>query len=156
MQYVHEGRLEEINLTKITVYKVLKKLKTNKAIGPDNIFNRILLNTAEVISEPLAVLFNSLFQIGTFPIQWKRANVIPVYKRKNKQDKSNYRPISLLSTGGKVMERCVFNELYDFCKQHNLLTWKNSGFKPNDSTFNQLISIIHRIHCSLDDNQMSL
>ncbi len=153
MQYVHEASLAEINFTKITVYKVLKKLKTNKANGPDNISNRILLNTAEVISESLAVLLNSLFQIGTFPIQWKRANVIPVYKRKNKQDKSNYRPISLLFTVGKVMECCLFNELYDFCKQHNLLTWRNSGFKPDDSTVSQIISIIHRIHCSLDDNQ---
>jgi hypothetical protein len=67
----------------------------------------------------------------------------------DKQQKENYRPISLLSCVGKVMERIVYNELYDYCMANNLLTWRNSGFKRKDSTINQLIHIVNKIYASL-------
>ena len=50
------------------------------------------------------------------------------------------------------MERIVFNELYDYCSNNDLLTWRNSGFKVMDSTVNQLINIVHNIYCLLDNN----
>lgn len=86
------------------------------------------------------------------PKCWKSANVTPVYKGKNnKQDKNNYRPISLLSNVGKILRKIVFKNLYAYCKQNKLLTWRNSGYKPKDSTINQLISITHKIYKSLED-----
>jgi hypothetical protein len=89
---------------------------------------------------------------GVFPSVWKQANVVPIHKKNDKQRKENYRPISLLSCVGKIMERIVYNELYEYCSEHGLLTWRNSGFKRRDSTVNQLIYIIHRIYASMEDN----
>ena len=86
---------------------------------------------------------------GIFPDAWKRANVTPIHKKSDRQKKENYRPISLLSCVGKVMERIVFNELYEYCDTHNLLTWRNAGFKKNESTVNQLLYLVHQIYTSL-------
>ena len=86
-----------------------------------------------------------------YPKAWKKANVIPIHKKDSKQCKENYRPISLLSCVGKVMEIIIFNELYEYCTENNLLTWRNSGFKRNDSTTNQLLYIVHQLYTSLDN-----
>ena len=59
--------------------------------------------------------------------------------------------MSLLSAVSKVYERIIYNRIYDFCKKHNILTPKNSGFKKMDSTINQLIHLTHIIHKGLDD-----
>jgi hypothetical protein len=81
------------------------------------------------------------------------ANITPVHKKNSKQNKTKYRPISLLSCMEKVLKKLDFKTLYGFCERNNLLTWKNSGFKPLDSTVNQLISIIHQIYTALETGQ---
>ena len=89
---------------------------------------------------------------GKVPQIWKQANVTPVFKGKgSKQDKSNYRPISLLSNVGKLLERIVFKAVYRFCVENGLLTWRNSGYKPKDSTINQLLVITHKIYQALEN-----
>ena len=75
----------------------------------------------------------------------------PIYKKNDRQDDNNYRPISLLSSIGKALERLVFIKLYEYCTQHNLLTWRNSGYKQGDSTINQLVYITHKIYTALRD-----
>ena len=74
-------------------------------------------------------------------------------KKGSRQDKINYRPISLLHTIGKVLERLVFNRMYSFLTANNLLTWRNSGYKKNDSTINRLIHIVNKIYENLEHKQ---
>ena len=74
----------------------------------------------------------------------------PIFKKNDRQDVKNYRPISLLPNIGKVLERLVFTKLYNYCKENNLLTWRNSGYKPFDSTVNQLIFLTHKIYEALE------
>ena len=88
--------------------KILKYLNVSKANEPDNISNRVLKNTSNTLSNPLTKVFNLSLSSGTFPDHWKEANVTPVFKTSNRQDKNNYRPISLLSNLGKILERFVF------------------------------------------------
>ena len=83
----------------------------------------------------------------------KDANVTPVFKKNDKQNKINYRPISLLPNLGKVFERAVFNHLYKYCQDNGLLTWRNSGYKPLDSSVNQLVYIAHKIYQSLENGE---
>ena len=111
----------------------------------------MLRETAEVTAKPLSYLFNKSMSAGSFPTVWKRANVSPIHKKSDRQTKENYRPISLLSCVGKVMERIIFNELYEYCQHQNLLTWRNSGFKKQESTTNQLLHLVHRIYQCMDD-----
>ena len=130
--------------------KILEGLNINKASGYDNISNRILKQTSKAIAKPLSELFNKSFSSGTYPDIWKRANVPPVFKQSDKQSKTNYRPISLLPNIGKVQERVAFKHMYKFCLEHSLLTWRNSGYKPLDSSINQMILISHRIYAALE------
>ncbi len=85
-----------------------------------------------------------------FPTIWKLSNISPVFKKVLRCLKENYRPVSLLSCISKVMERAVYNVLYKYFKTHGLLSERNSGFKENDSTINQLIHLCNNIYKGLD------
>ena len=82
-------------------------------------------------------------ETGIFPSQWKQANVCPVFKKDNKSDKTNYRPISLLSSSSKILEKIVYKRLYEYLMDNYLLIEQNSGFKRKDSTVNQLLKMVH-------------
>ena len=148
-----EHTLSSIKLTEENVMKILKGLNVKKANGPDNISNKLLKDCADVLAKPLLKIFQYSLSIGKFPSKWKEANVVPIHKKNSKQDKNNYRPISLLSTLGKVFERLIFNSLYKFCKENDLLTWRNSGYKPLDSSMYQLIYISNNIYKALEQGK---
>ena len=142
---------EYMQVTENEVLKVLKNLNVAKANGPDGISNTHLKSTADSIASPLCKLFNRSLATGQFPDEWKEANVSPVFKKNDRQSVKNYRPISLLSNVGKVLERLVFIKLYEYCQANNLLTWRNSGYKPFDSTINQLVLLSHKIYEALEN-----
>ena len=79
------------------------------------------------------------------------AYVVPVHKKSDKQILKNYRPISLLPICGKVFERLIYNSLFEYFIENDLISPNQSGFKPGDSCTNQLISITHEIYQSFDD-----
>ena len=79
------------------------------------------------------------------------ANVVPVHKKNDKQILKNDRPSSLLPICGKVFERLIYNRLFEYFIENDLISPNQSGFKPGDSCTNQLISITHEIYQSFDD-----
>ena len=133
------------------VNKILKNIHIDKATGPDGINNRILKTCSDQLSIPLAIIFNKCIQTETFPTQWKYANFCPIFKTGDSQIISNYRPISLLSLVSKIFEKILYNRMYNYCVQNNILTARNSGFKKMDSAINQLIHLSHLIYKGLDD-----
>ena len=82
----------------------------------------------------------------------KKANVVPVHKKGDKQCLKNYRPISLLPICRKILERLIFNEMFRFFIENNLISSNQSGFKLGDYCINQLLSITHEIYKSFDDS----
>ena len=92
----------------------LKSLKTGKAAGPDTLNNRILKELSSPLSSPFCDLFNYSLSTGQFPEVWKQANITPIYKKDDSSDPSNYRPISLLSAVGKVLEKLVHKYVFNF------------------------------------------
>jgi hypothetical protein len=135
------------------VYKILVNLDPNKSTGPDGIGNRILKEAALPISKPMAELFNFCLSLGTFPEQWKLAQVIPIFKKGDPLQCTNYRPISLLPCISKVFERVLFNHIFHFLKTNDLINKHQSGFIPGDSTVNQLLAICHKLCGHLDNNE---
>ena len=87
-----------------------------------------------------------------FPMEWKKTNVVSIHKKNDKQCIKNYRPISLLLICSKIFGRLLFNELYKFFNENDLLSSKQSGFRPGDSCINQLLSITREIYQSFDNN----
>ena len=99
---------------------------------------------------PLELIFNDRLVNGIFPSAWKKGNIVPVHKKNDKQRLNNYRPISLPPICSKIFERLIFNEMFGFFIENNLISQHQSGFKPGDSCINQLLSISHKIYQSFD------
>ena len=81
---------------------------------------------------------------------WKLANVTPIFKKGDKQLIKNYRPISLLPICGEILEKIIFKNLYSYLHTNNLITKNQSGFRPGDSTTNQLLYILDEIQHAFD------
>ena len=81
----------------------------------------------------------------------EKNNVVLVHKKGDKQCLKNYQPVSLFPVCGKIFERLIFNEMFGFLIENNLISSNQSGFKPGDSCINQLLSITHEIYKSFDD-----
>ena len=103
------------------------------------------------ICKPLLILFNDCLNEGKFPHEWKKANAVPVHKKGNKQSLKNYRPISLLPICSKIFEQNVYNEMFTFFAENNLISPNQSGFRPGDFCINQLLAITHEIYESFDE-----
>ena len=143
--------LNSISITANEVESVLKALQTGKASGPDAIINRILKELAKPLSFPFSDLFNASLIKGQVPALWKQANVTPIHKKNDPSDTTNYKPISLLSTVGKVLEKNVHKYVFNFLMDHEVLTTLQSGFISGDSTVNQLVDIYNSFCKAIDE-----
>ena len=101
--------LNNIQFTPLEVQGVLETLELGKSTGPDNVNNRVLKELSVALSNLLCDLFNTSMSKSHFPDIWKEANVSPLHKNDDPSLVSNYRPISLLSALGKVMEKMFIN-----------------------------------------------
>ena len=85
-----------------------------KAHGHDNISIRMLKICGNTICKPLELIFKQALTTGVFLSEWKKGNILPCYKKYDKQNIKNYRPVSLLLIFGKFFERLIFNEMFNF------------------------------------------
>ena len=116
------------------VSRSISLLKTNKAIGLDKISARLLKDAVDVIAPSLTALFNLFLQTTTFPSTWKTAKVLPLFKKGDKQNVSNYRPISILPTISKILVRAVHTQFYAYLTENNLISPNQFGFRFKSST----------------------
>ena len=95
------------------------------------------------IVEPLSLIYKKCLESGKYPSLWKKANILLIHKKESCQLKKNCHPISMLPICGKLFEKLIFDEIYDHLVKNDLLTPNQSGFRPGDSTINQLLSITY-------------
>uniref|UniRef100_A0A8C2UDQ8 Reverse transcriptase domain-containing protein n=1 Tax=Coturnix japonica TaxID=93934 RepID=A0A8C2UDQ8_COTJA len=122
-------------------------------MGPDEIHPRVLKELVEVITEPFSIIFQCSLLMGKVPEDWRLANVTPIYKNGCKEDLGNYRPVSLTSVLGKVMERIILREIM---RQ----VWDNQEFRPSQHAFvkgrsclTNLISFYDPVTCLKDEGK---
>ena len=143
--------LNSITVEKEEVLNLLNSLDTNKSTGPDQLPSKILKMSALLIYEPLTKLFNKSLNTATFPKSWKVANITPIFKNKGSaSNPANYRPISILPCLSKILEKIVFRRIYQHVTAQNLLSDKQSGYRPHHSTQLQLVHLTHNIDKALD------
>ena len=117
--------------------KIVRVLNINKTHGHDEISIRMIKICDEALVKPLSLIYKNCIDTGVFPDIWKKSNIVPVYKRGDKQIIDNYRPISLLPICGKILEKILLNLIYEFLEENNLL-WMNIS---QDSDLQILVNI---------------
>ena len=145
-----EKRLPSFGFSEDDIMKVIQKLDRNKAHGQDNISICMIKICGKSICIPLRKIFEECLRTGIFPLEWKKGNVVPIFKKGEKQIYKDYRPVSLLPIFGKFIERLILEEMFLFFIENKLIAANQSGFKPGDSCINQLIAITHEIYQSFD------
>ena len=143
--------LSSIQLTPDEVAEVLRNLDPNNACGPDSIPKRLLRNIADEIGPSMCRLFNLSLSYGIMPDNCKLANITDVFKKDDPTLSANYRPISLLSTVSKVLERCVLNRCYNHLPAQ--LYHLQHGFLKGRSTVTQLLEVYQDILNSVAGGQ---
>ena len=151
MNYKTDNYLSTVNFSIDDIAKILQNLDPNKAHDHDKISFQMLQLCGNSICKPLERIFQQAMESGSFPPEWKKGNVVPIHKKDDKQCLKNYRPISLLPICGKIFEKLIFNEMFKFFIENELISPNQSGFKPGDSCINQLLAITHEIYKSFED-----
>ena len=127
----------------------------NKACGPSSVPSYVLHYMQDELANPLAKIVNISLSTGIHPDKLKIAKITPIYKKGSKLSTSNYRPISLLSNINKLIERLVYNRVFDFADKQNLFYKLQFGFRPKHSTAHALTNITEEIRNSLDRGKFS-
>ena len=144
--------LSSVNLKDDKLLSLIRSLDASKSHGHDNISIRMIKICDVSIVKPLMIIFRNCLKEGIFPSCWKKANITPIHKKGDKCDISNYRPISVLPISGKLFEKLIYSDLYNYLSSNDILDTNQSGFRSGDSCTNQLISITHEIFKAFDSN----
>ena len=144
------GELSSFQFNDQDILKMIRTLHVNKAYGCDDISIGMIKICDQSIVKPLSLIYQNCLNTDTFPDIWKTSNIVPVHKKGDKQIVNNCRPVSLLPVCGQILERLVFNSIFDFLDNNSLLSANQSGFRPSDSCESQLLSICHEIYASFD------
>ncbi|PKU31850.1 rna-directed dna polymerase from mobile element jockey- hypothetical protein [Limosa lapponica baueri] len=110
----------------------LSKLDIHKSMGPDGMHPGVLRELAEVVAGPLSIIFERPWRTGEVPEDWRKANVIPVFKQ-GKEDLGNYRPVSPTSIPGKRMERLILGIMSKHMEENKAIRSSQHGFTKGKS-----------------------
>ena len=120
-------------ITTNEIHKHIDKLPSKNSSGYDKISNILLKRIKMSISKPLSIIFNQSLQTGQFPENMKITEIIPLFKRGTKHILENYRPISLLITLSKLLEKCIYQRVYKFLNNNNIIFKKQYSFRAQHS-----------------------
>ena len=140
----------EIDFSSTRIQQLMNNINVNKSSRPDQIPGIVLKKCAQSISIPLSNLFNNIYYSGNVPLEWKQANVVPIHKKGDKSDISNYRPISLTSLVAKIMERIIQDEL--LLRTRHLLSDTQHGFVKDKSCATSILTLSDDISTLLHNN----
>ena len=134
--------------------KEIAKLNNKKSAGDDNIKPRVLKENKETLAKPITHIINLSFKNGEVPNKLKIAKVIPIYKKNDKADPNNYRPISLLSIINKIMEKLIAKRVLKFLNEHEILYEYQFGFRENYSTTLAITEIVENLLTELQNGKL--
>ncbi|XP_057296299.1 uncharacterized protein LOC130625264 [Hydractinia symbiolongicarpus] len=147
----------KFRLKPITVNETIKhlqSLKRKRSVGLDDVPSWLLKDCMEVIASPLTYIINMSFETSTFPSDWKRTKVLPLFKSGAKSSVNNYRPISVIPAISKVIEKVVREQLTAYLESNNLINNNQFGFRPRRSTELAATIFIDTVKLKVNDGKM--
>lgn len=145
---LNNNSINLVSFSEEDVLKALKKMKPKLTMGPDGIPAFLLKDCASIFAHPLKILFNLAIKCCSFPDIWKYSKVCPVYKKGNKNDITNFRPITIICNFGKAFETLLHDCIYPHIK--NIISPQQHGFMKGRSTTTNLICATQYISESID------
>lgn len=140
--------LSNINITERDIEKVLKMVDPSKGAGPDGIPPYFIKKTYKYLTLPLKILFQKSIVTEEFPNEWKLANVIPIYKKGDKCNIRNYRPVSILSLFPKILERLLCPLITSHLSK--IISNFQHGFSARRSTVTNLLGYVSDLAYGVD------
>ena len=144
---IMENKNCKLSLKHVTVDKVnklLKSLKNSKSTAIDELDNFCVKVAADIIDKPLHHIITLSILKNKFPRSWKFSKVIPLHKKLCKLERKNYRPVSILSPLSKILEKVVYEQLYDYLSRNKIFHPNLHGYRQNRSTQTALLTMYDR------------
>ena len=126
----------DISLQEVEV--AIDELNVQKSPGIDGVSNDILKNSKLVIAPMLCHLFNKVLEVGVYPVDWCKAIIVPVYKKRETSDPNNYRGISLLSCISKLLSKILNNRITKWAEESGKMSDIQAGFRKGKSTVDHI------------------
>ena len=151
-----DSSFEEVTLSDEEIKTAFFSLKGGKSPGFDEINYDIVKQNFNSLLVPLKYIFDLSLKSGTFPEKMKIARVTPVFKSGDTSLMTNYRPISVLPCFSKMLERIMYNRLYKYLTENNLLYCKQFGFQKGHSPEHAILQLVEQINQSFEKNEFTL
>ena len=145
--------LEMIVITKEVVMGKLMGLKVDKSPGPDGMHPRVLKEMAREIANALAIIYQNSINSGVVPADWKLANVTPLFKKGGRQKAGNYRPVSLTSVVGKMLESIIKEEIARHLDGNCPIGQTQHGFIKGRSCLTNLVEFFEEVTSAVDNGE---
>ena len=140
----------------IEVLKIINDLKSKPSSGYDTISCKLIKELKYELLIPLTIITNNSLQSGLFPQAMKLAKITPLYKAKDKSNIANYRPVSVLPSFSKILEKIVHCRLYRYCNDKGILYESQYGFRNKRSTVNAVTEFVLKTLSNLDNKKTTV
>ncbi|KAK4808189.1 hypothetical protein QYF61_001221 [Mycteria americana] len=135
------------------VSDLLYHLDIHKSMGPDEIHPRVLKELAEMLTKPLSIIYQQSWLTGEVLVDWRLANVTPIFKKGQKEDPGNYRPVSLTLVPGKLMEQIILSAITQHVEDNQGIKPSQHGFRKGRSCLTNLISFYDKVTRLVDEGK---
>ncbi len=143
--------INDVYFSENDVKQKISKLKTSSSKGPDNISTRFLKDFGDILSKPLANIFNKSMTTGQVPGDWKLANVTLIFKKGSKSNPENYRTVSLTLVPCKLMESIIRDNIVNHLLLNQLIKSSQHGFMKNKSCTTNLLEFLEKVTKMVDN-----
>lgn len=140
-------------VTENEIFNIINELKNTYSAGVDNLSPNLIIKSVQFLVAPLTYLINLSLSKGMFPSTLKIAKVLPLYKKGDNTLPDNYRPVALLSTISKILERVIFNRILNFSDKYNILSKAQHGFRKKHSTQTAIMKFLEKLYEDINKNK---
>ena len=153
---LHQTLMGEANLSDDETKETLRSLKPNNSPEYNNIYSNMVNETSDIFFTPLKYILNLLLQQGIFPENLNIAKVSPIYKKDEEFLLTNYRPISVVPCFSKLLERIMYNQLFNYLSENSILYEKQFGFQTSRSTEHAILLLVNQLYQSFNESKLTL